>query len=263
MLLIDPLEAPYLPSSCLELPHALVTSLEERTGADIVLSIWDAPATTTALQWRHVNSGVGYQLKRGADLISSIQDGRIMHQLARMRQTWDECWAVHVAEISMATISDDWEPVIDGIQQGWPYSSYLSAVRNWQRAGGYWITLDSNYPFAQWIQDELDRMSRDTDERLVRKPQVKLLPLSPQEETLATFPGIGPTRAHALWMALTEHEAAQTLTQALVWLSDGWATKAEGIGKGVVRAARVHLGLDDEENLGLYYNGDWPELKGR
>lgn len=262
MLLIDPNEAPFLPHALLEIPNCTLPELESKTGADIVLSVWEAPVTTPALRWQHVRRGVGYQLKRGGDLISSIQDGRAMHQLARMQGWWEECWGVHVADTTYECFVDMEELHFNNRPVDFPYLSYLSHIRNWQRSGGLWLTLSPSYPFDLWIQDELNRMKRDTPTRIVRKPQTKLLPLTPQEETLATFPLLGPTRAHGLWDYLDSPDYSQTLTQALVWLSDGFAEKVEGIGKGVTKAARRHLGLKEKENLALAFDGDWPELKG-
>ena len=261
MLIIDPTEAPFLPHALMDLPHCTLGELELRTGADIVLSIWEAPVTTPALQWQHVRRGVGYQLKRGADLVSSIKDGRAVNQLARMREWWEECWCVHVAEAGYKFIGFD-DVLFNDQRTGFPYPAYLSAIRNWQRSGGLWLTLSPFYPFEQWVRDELNRMKRDTDHRIIRKPQTKLLPLTPQEETLATFPLLGPTRAHALWEYLGGPDYDQTLTQALVWLSDGFAERVEGIGKGVTKRGRGHLGLREGENLGLWYENDWVKLKG-
>lgn len=262
MLIIDPNDAPFLPSACLDLPHCVLPGLEDATGVDIVLSTWQAPISTPTLQWQHVKRGVGYQLKRGTDLIHSIQDGRIMSQLTRMQGYWEdgEWWLVHIADVGALPHTPS-DVSMDGGMTDFSYISYLSAIRNWQRAGGLWLTLSPNYPFERWVQDELIRMERDQDSRLIRKPFTRLLPLTPQEETLATFPLLGPTRAHALWMELAKVNAAQNLTQALVWLSDGFAERVEGIGKGVTRAVREHLGLKEEENLAIAFNGDWPELQ--
>ena len=268
MLIIDPNDAPHLPSACLSLPHIVLPGLEDATGCDIVLSTWDAPTINTALRWQHVEKGVGYQLKRGADLIHSIHDGRIMNQLARMHAFWGvagEKWLVHVADIGVGkrSLSADQGLVLylDGAESDFLYKSYLSAIRNWQRSGGHWLTLSPSYPFEQWITDEEERIKSDPGIRLIRKPEVKLHQLPPQVETLATFPLLGPTRAVALWRALKRYDANQTLTQALVWLSSGFAERVEGIGKGVTKRARGHLGLGEKEHLALAFNGDWPELK--
>jgi hypothetical protein len=120
-----------------------------------------------------------------------------------------------------------------------------------------WLQVAPDFPFEQWVEDELKRLSTDATDRLLRKPQVSLLPLTPQEETLATFPMLGPTRARSIWNAMKAYDSDQTLTQALVWLSDGFVTKVEGIGKGVVKAARRHLGLKEHEELGVYTDNNF------
>jgi len=239
--------------------HKVLPGLEDQTGADIVLSIWSAPATTDTLAWQHVKRGVGYQLKRGEDLVASIKDRRAMYQLAKMRKVWEECWGVYVGDSTPIEFDDRIMGTkrIELAYTVFPYKSYLSHVRNWQRAGGMWLVLHPGYPFEQWVADELQRLSTDATDRLLRKPSLNLLPLTPQEETLATFPFVGLNRAHAIWNHLPLMGADQTLTQALIWLSDGFVTKVEGIGKGVVAAARKHLGLKDDEDLGLYTNNDF------
>jgi hypothetical protein len=256
VILIDPSEAPHLPSALMSLPHKVLSSLEDATGADIVLSTWSAPVTTDSLAWQHVRRGVGYQLKRGEDLVASIKDGRAMYQLAKMRKTWDECWGVFVGGGLR-----DWKGELVLGEGFFSYKSYLSHIRNWQRAGGMWLTLDPLYPFAQWVQDELQRMEH-SPVRILRKPQVHLIPLSPQEETLASFPLVGPNRAKVIWNGLIEHGCDQTLTQALVNLSDGFLERLDGIGSGVTKAARRHLGLREEEDLGIYTDNDFLKLKG-
>jgi len=226
-----------------------------------VLSTWSAPVSTDSLAWQHVQRGVGYQIKRGADLVASIKDGRAMYQLSKMLETWEECWGVFVGKID-AFQRDTWHLSIDERDARFTYPAYISHVRNWQRAGGKWLPLDPNYPFEQWVEDELQRLGTSATERTLRKPSLSLIPLSPAEETLATFPLLGPQRARALWNYLPLNLIDQTLTQALVYLSDGWATRVEGIGKGVVEAARRHLGLKEHENLGIYIDDDFSKLKG-
>lgn len=267
MLIIDPNDAPHLPSACLSLPHLILPGLEDATGADIVLSVWDAPTINVALRWKHVERGVGYQLKRGADLIHSVHDGRIMNQLARMHAFWGvagEKWLVHIADTGVGkksmTAGEGLVLYLNGAESDFPYKSYLSAIRNWQRSGGHWLTLSSSYPFHQWVADEEARIQSDPALRLIRKPETKLHQLPAQVETLATFPLLGPTRAIALWRGLKQYDASQTLTQALVWLTDGWAERVGGIGKGVTKRAREHLGLGEHEGLGLYIDNDFLKL---
>lgn len=268
MLIIDPNDAPHLPSACLSLPHLVLPGLEDATGADIVLSVWNAPVINTSLRWQHVEKGVGYQLKRGADLIHSVHDGRIMNQLARMHSFWGvagEKWAVHIADVGVGkkSMTVEREPVLylDNAESDFPYKSYLSAIRNWQRAGGHWLTLSPSYPFETWVTDEEERIASDPDIRLIRKPEVKLTQLPAQVETLATFPLLGPTRAIALWRELKKQGSTQSLTQALVWLSDGWAERVEGIGKGITKRAREHLGLGEKEHLALAFDNDFIKLE--
>lgn len=266
MILFDPTERAHLPhaftlavaAKCGLDEVVFLPGLESATGADMVLSIWDAPASTKTLRWEHVKRGVGIQLKRGTDLVSSVYDGRLINQLTRMLEWWDEPWLVHFCN---ATFNGKDAALFDGDlftfseRPAFTYRAYTSAKRNWQRAGGYFISIDPQYPFDRWAGEELERMRDDKDERLVRRKQVHLVSLSKGEETLATFPKIGSTKAHAIWLALRKAGARQSLIQALVWLTDGYCEQhVDGIGSKITALARHHLGLQASERLeiGVY-----------
>lgn len=272
MILFDPTERPHLPhtftlavSTHCDLDEIVfLPGLESATGADMVLSVWDAPGTTKTLRWEHVKRGVGIQLKRGTDLVSSVYDGRLINQLTRMLEWWDELWLVHFCNVTLGTNYSKGNALFDEApfthsDRPFTYRAYLSTVRSWQRAGGYFIAIDPQYPFDRWVGEELERMRDDKDERLVRRKQVHLIPLSKGEETLATFPKIGSTKAHAIWAALKEAGARQSLIQALVWLTDGYCEQyVDGIGSKITQLARHHLGLQARERLEI---GVYPEVK--
>lgn len=282
MIVIDPTERAHLPhaftlavaAKCELGEIVFLPGLESATGADMVLSIWDAPASTKTLRWEHVKRGVGIQLKRGTDLVSSVYDGRLINQLTRMLEWWDEPWLVHFCDVTFdgkdAALFDD-AAFTYSERPPFTYRAYTSAKRNWQRAGGYFIAIDPQYPFDRWVSEELERMRNDKDERLVgkgrqthkvedgRKKQVRLIPLTPEEETLASYPGIGPVKAHALWLALKKAGARQSLIQAEVWLTDGYCEQfVEGYGSKTTASARKHKGLQKGERLEI---GVYPEVK--
>jgi hypothetical protein len=255
LILFDPTESPNI-SPALSLKVTFVPNLEERTGADFVLSTWDAPVNNDALLWQHVERGVGFQLKRGDDLVASIFDRRMIFQLERMLKWWTGPWLLHHAEIEVK----DGDLYLDGRKTKISYSAYLSTLRSWQRCGGSVLQLDGSVELSNWIDDELERMASDKGTRVIGKKQEKLLPLTPEEETLATFPGVGPMRAHALWEALPEHGARQSLLQALVWMTDGYVTNVSGFGRGIERAARTHLGVQEGERLWIEQADGWQKV---
>ena len=241
--IIDPTEIRYVGPYLGQLPWAALP-IEDATGADIVLSSWEAPANTPPLAWEHVKRGQGYQLKRGMDLPASVFDGRLMSQLVRMRKWWEMPWAVHVAEVSRAV---DGETVINNeVQHGRRYSfkGYVSTVRNWQRAGGGWLTIPEAH-FGEWLEYELKRLENDRSERIIYRAPVKLLPLSDEEETLTTLPRVGPAVAHQLWTSLDD----PTLIGALAMLADGTAADLPGIGAKTCQGVAKYLGMRDGERL--------------
>ena len=249
MVLLDPTER-LLIDNLSVLSPTILPGLEERTGADLALSIWDAPARTNALAWAHVDKGAGYQLKRGVDIVGSVKDGRLMSQLTRMLEWWQSPWLVHIADVGVS--QEGHHLYIDGRyadRGNFDARAYVSTMRSWQRAGGKWITLPRGYSFIDWVRDELRRMERDRDERLVcRSSQdVKLYPLTPQEETLACFPKIGPAKAHALW----ESMVTPSLLSAITMLTSGMAEEVPGIGKGIVKLSREFLGMTEGDVLSV------------
>lgn len=247
MIFLDPTETQALDTLQPLDPHPL-PHLEDRTGADMVLSLYPAPAHTGALCWKHVEKGAGYQLKRGADIVASVRDGRLMQQLVKMLEWWPSPWLVHVADVG--TGQKGYGLYINGRDAGvgnYDIRAYISTVRSWQRAGGKWVTIPTGYDFLAWVKDELRRMERDEGERLVSRSRqdVKLYPLTEQEETLASLPGIGPTRAHALW----ESMKYPSLTAAITMLLSGDAECVSGIGKGIVAKTREFFGLAEGDVL--------------
>ena len=247
MILLDPTERLVI-DNLSSLSPTILPHLEDRTGADMVLSIWSAPAKTDALAWKHVERGAGYQLKRGVDIVGSVQDGRLMQQLVRMLDWWDAPWLVHVADVGAG--QDNHHLYIDGrfaSVGNYDIRAYVSTVRGWQRAGGKFVNVPRGYEFETWVQDELKRMERDREERLVCKTHrdVNLFALTDQEETLASLPGIGPAKAHALW----ESMHYPSLTAAITMLLSGDAVVVDGIGDGIVAKTREYFGLSEGDVL--------------
>jgi len=244
VIILDPTEiryvAPYLTPST----PWVALPIEDATGADIVLSTWAAPANTPTLAWEHVKRGTGYQLKRGMDLPASVFDGRLMAQLVRMRGYWEMPWAVHVADVKSTA---DGETIINNETshgRRYPFKSYVSTVRNWQRAGGGWLTIPEAH-FGEWMVYELKRLREDRSERIIYRAPVKLLPLSDEEETLTTLPRVGPAVAHQLWTSLDD----PTLIGVLAMLADGTAADLPGIGSKTCQGVARYLGLRDGERL--------------
>lgn len=274
----DPSEIRHLPAPITSRPDFFpVQGLELQTGADMVLSVLDAPTTTPALHWIHIQYGAGYQLKRGTDLMASVYDGRLIRQLVKMLNYWKApVWLLHTGDVKChedgeTTLLNSAEFKV-GERRAFPYKAYQTVKRNWQLAGGCWQTLAAEYLLSDWIDDELMRMGKDRPDRLVplqdvdkelavmemephtQEVIVNLIELTLQERTLATCPYMGSKRAHDLWMVLKEYNA-QTLAQGLVWLTDGLAAKrVPGIGKGITEAVKEHLGLDKCEYLTIGFD---------
>ena len=74
--------------------------LEERTGADFLLSSLQMPAANDALLRRHCEAGILVQRKSGLDLPSSIIDGRLSHSLGKMLEWCKRPWLLIVGNLT-------------------------------------------------------------------------------------------------------------------------------------------------------------------
>lgn len=246
MIFCDPTEYASLPS---DVKAALCPSLEALTGADLMLSVWDAPVNFPALVKQHCAQGaLLVQVKKGADLIASRLNGRLHGQLLRMRELCDRPTLLFIGE---AEPSKSGYLLIDGKQlygSSPPlYQAFLSIRATWMDGRGYWEQIPNARCLGGWCDWWLSRLAEGHQHRFVKRAdRADLFLLSDAEASIAHLAkGVGPERATALWKALKEQGCDQTLAQALVWITtEPEAFKVPGWGPGLRKACQKTLGLD-------------------
>lgn len=253
MIFIDPTEA----RVNTRLPEAIVKSsiqlqgLESFTGADLLLSPLSKPELTEVSDSRlskimfqkHVNAGILVQRKSGRDLTSSIP--RFDEILKRMLDWTSRPWLLIIADLKC---DREGQCVIDGQPSGFSWNAVIGALDSWQDRGGMLTLLYKDSLIVPWINNRLEKL-RDLQvhpaKQIVRKIH-QALGRPDWKDTLASFPGIGITRANLI------AERQGTLAWAISWLSDlrsASENKIAGIGIETIKITHEYLGLRDGEVL--------------
>lgn len=217
----DPTEERHLPGELLEFCE-FVKGVEELTGADFIITNSKVPINERTLKV-HIAKGIGVQRKEAPDFLSSFQsnDGRLWRQLMRMLVAWPPSegklpYLVTVGFIGARNTTDDKGNQIklmnvERRETQVRYGSYSGALRAWQRHGGYYEPIPNSGCLALWCNymlRELQDRDKDGGEwtpTFIPRTTIKPLEiLSDVETTLMTIPGIGMTRARAVYARARE-----------------------------------------------------------
>ena len=271
MVILDPTEADSdtrLPS----IPGAITwPGLEAMTGADLLLSALDAPASTETLIRKHITAGaLLVQRKSGADLVHSLGD-RLNSSLARMHEAAPRRSAQHVLLFTgRLTCDPDGQALIDGhdtMQKFWPVQAGLA---RWGDRGGVVETLPSDAMIPAWVEMRLKHLkeyaTREGATKLVYPPnELPMDPPAPDDPlqlpiavrdgrvVLAQLRGIGPKLAERIW-----EYTGRNLGWALTLLTDTGSPeihKIPGIGVTTIHNIRQQLGLPPKLRLHLLSDG--------
>jgi len=175
--------------------------------------------------------------KTPSDLLGSIQDRRLFHQCAAMREISDWCYLVIVGRMNVV---GDNQTRVDGYRvTNWNWDSVQGALLSVQESGvGVVQTLD--------YKDALVRLSKRSRDDVKIMPRRLSEPLDPDAALLAGLPGIGPTRALELLAKFTD---AANVVKWLTNLNYDYHTKVRGIGPNQKKAIHSLFGLEDYEYL--------------
>jgi ERCC4-type nuclease len=251
VLFVDPTETrstSRLPQSVID-RAAVLPGLEDKTGADILVSPLSIPAASDTLLRRHTEAGLLVQRKSGGDLASSITDGRLARSLMKMLEWSPRAWLVVCARLDR--IGE--RATLDG-RETLGYSAIIGSLDWWQLRGGYYTTLTDDSALLAWLGGWMDRLrtlGENPIKVLVRNPQQSLAE-DRQRSFLMALPGIGEERAGALL------GAAGSPLSALQRLVNG-TSHVPGIGKETREGCREWLSMDDGETL-LRVPEGWVDL---
>lgn len=247
------------------LPGAVVLpGLEQATGADLLLSPLDAPASTDTLLRKHIAAGaLLVQRKSGADLVHSIGD-RLTSSLARMH-TWTMRASQHVLLCTgTLTCAPDGAALIDGREGFGKFWPVAAALARWGDRGGVVCTLPDDALIPAWVEMRLKHLREYAtpggELRQVYPPadypmdppaagdplQLPIL-VRDGRVVLAQLAGIGPKKAEQIW-----EYCGKNLGWALTLLTDEASPKTHkiaGIGVQTIRNIRMQFGLPDWARL--------------
>lgn len=241
------------------LPHEPLHDLEAWTGADMLITHHAFPASTEALVRQHIALGaILVQRKSGLDLVHSVGE-RMGSSLARMRATGARQAQCVLLFIGVLTCNHDDKAVVDGRETSVPFWAVQGAISKWHDRGGVFESISRAKLTGDWL-----RMKQKHLTEYAQEPVHSVWPTKPEmtdtnnplqvpqlvqdgRVTLATLPGLGPTRANALW------DYAPNLAELLCLLTtpSSKVTDINGIGPKTIANIRAYLGLDDVMQLTL------------
>lgn len=237
-----------------------VDGLEALTGADLMLSVLSAPASTEVLIRKHIAAGaILVQRKSGEDLINSM-GAHLNDSLERM--FWlTKRPAQNVLLFSGLLAADHLGmALVDGRTSTRSYAAALGALSRWAWRGGVVETVAGDEHIPGWCAMKLHHLEEYAagDVSKMSYPETALYtrdPLDPFQTlirvhdgrvTLATLPGIGEKTADELWTW-----GDGNLARILDALCDPQTLKRKdkprGVGPATIRAVRLWMGYDREK----------------
>lgn len=272
MVIVDPTEQD-TDTRLPPIPGAVVwAGLEALTGADLLLSALDAPASTETLIRKHIAAGaLLVQRKSGTDLVHSLGD-RLNSSLARMHEVAPRRVGQHVLLFTgTLTCGPDGQALIDGHDAMGKYWACVAALARWGDRGGVVETLPSDALIPQWVEMRLKHLREYADPAAAVKQvyapvEMPMDPPAPDDPlqlpvavrdgrlVLVQLRGIGPKLAERIW-----EYCGRNLGWALTLLTDEGSPeehKIPGIGLQTIRNIREQFGLPPTLRLHLLSDGN-------
>jgi hypothetical protein len=244
--------------------------LEEKTGADLLVSILDAPALSDTLLHRHCNYGALIQLKRLNDLQSSITDQRLFYDILKMREWSPFPWLV----VSGVMLHNDGKVIVGKVGNvkqmdskslnmnvfgyaGLSYNAVDAALDAFAYYGGYIKQLPDDTLLLPWLKRQAEALQDIKDGKITElMPRSKWRDITGPSKVAwlaSLFDGIGQKTAQAVYDKLAEltGNTAPTLYQAVAYVTDYSATCIPGITQERVAGWREFLGLHAGEETHL------------
>lgn len=211
----------------------VVTGLEAKTGADLMISNLQAPVTTEALIQMHVRAGAFLvQLKFGSDIASSLGP-RLKDSIWKMRETGakqGQCILLFIGQLGVKRVTRKGVPMsiatIDGRSDRprRPYMAINKAMLKWGLRGGIALNLTRESYLVEWLSvlegeigqagEQYWQTTKGMFENDILQPLQKITDWRP---AIAAIKGVGVKRATNLREAMLREGALDTLGQALIW----------------------------------------------
>lgn len=203
--------------------------------------------------WASTGDGalVVVERKTSTDLLGSLSDERLWHQLTAMRakSQWAYLVITGVLQPSGAGMT-----ITDRGETGWKWASVQGALIRAQECGVVVVHAagDSDY------EATVERLcARTRSPELVLKPVRTPTVLSQGEQVLASLPGIGLDKAQALLCGMgTAAWGLVDLTDMRTKAVRGLRGDVKGIGDVTKRRVRQALGVPDDARLVMVNSDD-------
>lgn len=177
--------------------------------------------------------------KAPSDLLNSIADNRLFSQIHRAKEKYERLFLfIHGQVIAGKNGYAKYSHRGRWIDTEWKYNSVRGALISVQELGAIVISGED-------IVDTFLSLSKRNRGPIRIKPQRESSPFTQTEHLMATFPGIGPGKAHEI------DKYFGSTVAALRWLTDlNWTDDSiPGIGDGTKRKAKKFLGLKEDQFL--------------
>jgi len=182
--------------------------------------------------------------KTSTDLLGSLSDERLWHQLGAMRakSQWAYLIITGVLQPSGAGMT-----ITDRGESGWKWASVQGALIRAQECGVVVVHAAGDDDFESTVER---LCARTRSPELVLKPVRTPTVLSAGEQVLASLPGIGLDKAQALLSGMgTAAWGLVDLTDTRTKAVRGLHGEVKGIGDVTKRRVRQALGIPDSARL--------------
>jgi hypothetical protein len=239
------------------LPH-----LEDLTGADLLLTVHNYPATSEPLLRKHCESGALIQLKRRADLAASIStEDRLRREIYKMRQWCERSWLVitgfpfHVngrtviGEIVKRELLKGKMARCTAVGHiGMRYEAVDGAVDAWRYYGGYAKFIPDDSLLSGWLQRQTRLLVAIEEGKVSELPprsvQRELVDSTKLSWLAALFDNIGRKTATLVYKELERKFGREaTLYEAVAYVLSYMATEIPGITAPRIASWRETFGL--------------------
>jgi ERCC4-type nuclease len=235
-----------------EIEPVLLPGLEERTGADILISPVGLPDPANEFLLKmHLDQGaLLVQLKFSFDLIASIIDGRCKASQAKMLATGANPSQVVLLFIGMAhrekpnkvliepalMINGQQPKYIIPAAKNFTFEAYLKQRLLWAKRGGVFET-SLEKELAVWIESAAEAAFNEPASKQVWKPKQKLFMINDWRNILINLPDLGEKKAQDIYDYLTD----KSFYGFMDALKDKSLTNVPGIGLGTIKKIQEYL----------------------
>jgi ERCC4-type nuclease len=230
-----------------ELKPISLPGLEERTGADIMVSPFNLPnPINDFLLKMHLDEGaLLVQLKFSFDLIASIIDGRYKASQAKMLATGANPNQIILCYIGLATLRPPDQLIINGqyprnvvpAAKNIKFETFYKQRLLWAKRGGVFEQISLLEELATWIKSAAKVAFNEPANKQVWKPKQELFLVDDWRNILVNLPGLGEKKTQDVYDWLSD----KSFYGFMAALEDESLVNVPGIGSGTIEKIQKYL----------------------